>query len=240
MNETVTQTDPFRERLSEYLDGSLSEEATLQMESHLEECEDCRALLDELRGVVLAAVALVDRPPERDLWPSVVERIRASKVVSLSGGRDRARRRGARRYVRLSLPQAAAAALALILGSGGAAWIGTSWREDQSTSATERWAADPATSLRVDWNATMPEAVARLEEIARLQAAAELNRDRLSAQTLRVLEKNLSLIDRAIEESVRALELDPASPFLRQHIDDALRRKATLLREMASVAERVS
>jgi hypothetical protein len=47
---------------------------------------------------------------------------------------------------------------------------------------------------------------------------------------VRVLEENLTVIDRAIEQSRQALERDPNSTFLTDHLNDALGRKVELLR----------
>jgi len=38
--------------LSDYVDGELSEELCRDLESHLEECEDCRIVVDTLRKTV--------------------------------------------------------------------------------------------------------------------------------------------------------------------------------------------
>jgi hypothetical protein len=75
------------------------------------------------------------------------------------------------------------------------------------------------------------------QELAALEGVLAEARSRLAPNTVRVLEKNLSVIDRAIEESVRALEVDPSNPFLRDHLDRAYREKADFLREVAAITE---
>ena len=43
------------------------------------------------------------------------------------------------------------------------------------------------------------------------------------------------MIQRAIDESVRALTVDPNNPFLRDHLDRAYREKADFLREVNAI-----
>ena len=65
--------------------------------------------------------------------------------------------------------------------------------------------------------------------IAELGTALRLDGDRLDTATVRVLEENLAIIDRAIAEARTALEQDPASRYLNGHLGRTLRRKVDLL-----------
>lgn len=60
------------------------------------------------------------------------------------------------------------------------------------------------------------------------------NRSRLSPATVQVVEKNLALIDKAIEDARKALAADPASPYLNDHLAETMKRKADLLRRVTS------
>jgi len=62
---------PPEERLSEYLDGALTEAEAAALEAHLGACGPCRELLSDLRRVLARAQALEDRAPREDLWPGV-------------------------------------------------------------------------------------------------------------------------------------------------------------------------
>jgi hypothetical protein len=55
-------------------------------------------------------------------------------------------------------------------------------------------------------------------------------RSELDTATVRVLEENLTIIDRAIDQSRQALVRDPNSTFLIDHLNSALGRKVELLR----------
>src|SRR5215471_8992576 len=102
--------DQWTDRLSEYLDGELDDAERVALEAHLATCAECTAVLADLRRVVARAQALDDRPPARDLWNGIAERIGVSTD-------DLARRRARRRFS-FTVPQLIAAALALIAVSG--------------------------------------------------------------------------------------------------------------------------
>src|SRR5947209_309576 len=106
-------SDTWTNRLSEYLDGDLPEKELAGLEAHLPGCADCRATLQQLRRVVARAQALDDRPPTADLWPAIARHV---GVVSLDARR-------ARRRLSFTVPQLAAAAVALALLSAGSAWL---------------------------------------------------------------------------------------------------------------------
>jgi hypothetical protein len=72
--------DPFAERLSEHLDGTLPVAGRTALERHLEGCADCRATLHDLRALVAAARALPERAPERDLWPALAAQLAPHSV----------------------------------------------------------------------------------------------------------------------------------------------------------------
>lgn len=94
----------------------------------------------------------------------------------------------------------------------------------QSTSA-------PSTAVR-NAAAALPTSVYD-REIASLRRMLDTRRGELDTATVRVLEENLQLIDRAIEQSRQALARDPNSTFLVDHLNDALGRKVELLRTAA-------
>jgi anti-sigma factor RsiW len=220
--------DRWTERLSEYLDGELAPEERRELEGHLAQCAACQATLEELRAVVARAAALEDRPPATDLWPAVAQGIGAGEpgVVPLEPRRRRARR------LAFTLPQLAAAAVALMAVSAGTVWL------------VGARAARPPVAMR---GGTAPSGVvapavmtpggydAAVRDLERVLAQ---NRGRLDTATVHVLERNLQLIDSAIAECRRALAADPASPYLNAHLADTMQQKLELLRQAARLAAR--
>jgi hypothetical protein len=86
----------------------------------------------------------------------------------------------------------------------------------------------PAINVR---NATAIDAIGVYDrEIGSLRDMLATRRSELDTATVRVLEENLTIIDRAIDQSRQALVRDPNSTFLIDHLNSALGRKVELLR----------
>ena len=213
--------DQWTDRLSEYLDGDLTPAERTTLEAHLTTCGTCRTTLDELRRVVARAQALDDRPPAADLWPGIAEHI---GVVSLAARRSR-------RRLSFTMPQLAAAAVVLVLLSAGSVWLLSRNRPTPPAVAT----TPPTTSVMT--NVGMSPLDARTAaSVAALEQTLARNRSRLDAGTVRVIEKNLAFIDRAIRDAQSALAADPANAYLNQHLAQETRRKLELLRRAATLA----
>jgi tetratricopeptide (TPR) repeat protein len=216
-------SDTWTNRLSEYLDGDLPEHERAALEAHLPGCAACRATLEQLRRVVARAQGLDDRPPTADLWPAIARHV---GVVSLDARR-------ARRRLSFTVPQLAAAAVALALLSGGSAWLlvrrpgGGGGRASQSTTTPSPILTNVGT---YEANPRYAAAVASLERVL------ARGRNRLDTATVRVIEKNLGIIDRAIRDAQSALAADPANSYLNLHLAKEMRRKLELLRQAAALA----
>src|SRR5438876_109180 len=74
------------------------------------------------------------------------------------------------------------------------------------------------------------------EAVAELQRTLEQHRTELDSSTVRIVEQNLAVIDRAILQARRALAADPASPYLHQHLALQLKLKLDLLRRTAELS----
>lgn len=216
--------DQWTDRLSEYLDGELADAERMALEAHLATCADCTAVLADLRRVVARAQALDDRPPARDLWSGIADRIGVSTD-------DLARRR-ARRRVSFTVPQLIAASVALIAMSAGVARVVL-----RPTTNREPAAMNPG-SVSV-----VPVAIQKAGATAdhdvqdlRLALADGQRTGRLSPMTVHRIEHSLAVIDSALAEGKRALAVDPKSAYLNQHLADTMRRKMEFLREANRIA----
>jgi anti-sigma factor RsiW len=220
--------DRWTDRLSEYLDGDLTPAERTTLEAHLAACGTCRTTLDELRRVVARAQALDDRPPAADLWPGIAEHI---GVVSLAARREGGARgaRGARRRLSFTMPQLAAAAVVLALFSAGSVWLALRNRPTLPPPA-------PGTTAVMSTVGVSPLDARTAASVAALEQTLARNRSRLDTGTVRVIEKNLAIIDRAIRDAQSALAADPANAYLNQHLAQETRRKLELLRQAATLA----
>ena len=218
--------DQWTERLSDYLDGDLAAAERAALERHLETCAACRTTLGELRRVVARAQALDDTPPAHEPWPAIARRIGAKALGATPaqpGVVDLGERRARRRFT-FSMPALAAAAIAWMLVSGVAMYA--FMRARTVTTASET----PAPAAGILAVAGYDAAVTQLEQ------ALTVNRAQLDTATVRVLEKNLAIIDRAIAEARHALAADPASQYLNHHLARTMQRKLELLRRANALA----
>lgn len=217
--------DQWTDRLSEYLDGELPEAERPALEQHLAGCEACRATLAELRSVVARAASLEDRPPAADLWAGIADRIGAAGAERKAGARWRALR------LTLTVPQLAAAAVALMTVSAGGVWLAN------SRQAVPAEAARPVSANRLTGVAPVSLVEGPYESAVRdLEKVVQQGRGRLDTTTVRVLEQNLRLIDTAIAQCRQALEADPASAYLNAHLAETMQQKLELLRQAARLA----
>jgi hypothetical protein len=224
--------DPWIDRLSEYIDGELPDWERMALESHLESCQQCSVIVSDLRRVVLRARTLKDRAPAHDLWPDIAQRIgalssRPHPVTDLSA------RRTARRRWAFSLPQLAAAGIALMTLSGGTVWLLSVPAKQAAVASAPMLPSGetPALSVAMKPNAAQSYAAA----VADLERVLAEGRGKLDTTTVKIIEQNLAAIDRAIAEAQRALDADTANLYLNTHLAETMRRKLDLLRQAAAL-----
>jgi hypothetical protein len=222
--------EQYEAALGDYVDGTLQSSvrpadvaALAALEAHLAACGRCRATVEDLGAIRVAARGLDAHAPSPQLWRRIaadVERQRPHRwwvgIAPWSAGWR---------------PLAAAAVMLVVLA--GAAYL--VWRPaapapqvaadtspapavGQTETADDQFAA----SLSEDYYA---QAIAGLQELAD-DADAEL--DPLTAE---VLQANLTVIDDAIGESRAALDTEPGNAVAQESLFDALRGKVALLQD---------
>ncbi|HSG07958.1 MAG TPA: zf-HC2 domain-containing protein [Longimicrobiales bacterium] len=228
--------DFWTDQLSEYVDEALVDARLPRLEEHLAGCEACRALVEDLRRVKEAAGLLGDAQPARDLWPGIASAIAAAPrevdVIALPVGRRRTR---AASGLFLTVRQLAAASVVLVSMSAAATWwagVGMATRPGSGPIAGA--ASESAATLAADVAGPSPELAGELEV---LEAALAQARERLDPSTVRIVERNMGVIQRAIDESLQALVVDPGNVFLKEHLERAYQEKIDFLREATSLAD---
>jgi anti-sigma factor RsiW len=220
--------DNWTDKLSEYIDGELSVAETEALEAHLMECAECGRTLQQLRTVVARAGQVIDREPAVDLWQGIAARIAVSDVETET---FLATSPGKRRFSFSGL-QLAAASVALMLMSAGTMYmmVGRNAEQVAATPAAEQAAAiTPGAASVRQVTRNYDAAVTELEDVL------ERNRNQLDTTTVRVLEQNLAIIDRAITDARAALGQEPANPYLSKYLDQAMQKKVQLLKRATSV-----
>jgi hypothetical protein len=211
------------ERLSAYLDGDLATTDREAVARHLADCRKCSAVLGDLGRVVRAAREFEDREPATDLWPGIAGRLESraeSRAVRIHAARPR-------RRFSFTMPQLAAAAIALIVLSAAAVWWGSPRTGGVAVDRPAVGSAPETMGVPVSLEADP----AYTDALADLERAFEASRDRLEPSTVATVERNLAIIDEAIRETIEALKADPGSPFLYDHLERSRRQKLDVLRQ---------
>lgn len=216
-------SDRWMERLSEYLDGEMGATEGAELEAHLETCNDCSAVLADLRRVVARARVAENYAPVPDLWPGIASRI---------GARPTSSPRIGRRWS-FSLPQLAAAAILLMTLSGSSVWLIRSTTHPAGPRPVATTATPVVTPVTASGSTSASQSYAAA--IADLERVLAGGRGQLDTTTVRVIEQNLAVIDQAIAQAQQALSADPANLYLNTHLAETMRRKLDLLRHAATL-----
>jgi hypothetical protein len=192
---------PTPEQLHRFADGELHAGELALVEGHLRECFTCSREVHRLYGLArLTARAPRGVRPEADPWPGIVES--AARKGLVRGGE---RSWGFRRAGGVGL--AAAAVLAALLLRPG----------------TERPGppeAHPAPRAAGGGQPAAPPIPSDTAEDGGLMAEFQARKPFLQPETIGAVERNLATIERAIEDTRRALENDPGNA----HLAEMLRR----------------
>ena len=237
------------EQLSEYVDDELSPRERARIQAHLSECPQCDRLVEDLRAVVTAAESVEDTPPARDLWPDIAGRLEPRsgrpRVVPIDT------RRGPRRFS-FSLPQLAAASIAVALLSAGAVWMAVRdgggtivgptasapRSEEPITGAVEEplsgAGGETAPAVTVSDRDTPVESAQYEAAVAELERL--LDEAAIDPELRKAIDENLAVIDDAIRQTQRALEEDPDDVYLNTHLASTMQRKIDVLQDAARLA----
>lgn len=222
----------WTQRLSDYLDDELSGDERAGLEAALERDVELLRVLEDLRTVRETAGSLPRHPPESDLWPGIESRIEASEEMAVV---EISRARHAHRSFSFTIPQLAAAAVALLVLGSASVWVamssgigdmGAGSPVAVAPAPEAGFVAAPADGSIFSYEAT----------ITNLEEQLQVGRDRLDPKTVAALEGSLATIDRAIGRAQEALEADPASVYLNRHLADARTRKLHVLQQAARLA----
>jgi anti-sigma factor RsiW len=197
----VKACDRYLNAIHELVDGSLGPIRRAELELHLEVCDGCRALAEDLQAIAAAARSLDALTPPDRVWQQLAGRLRAER----RGGGAPSVTVGRRSVAILVL----AAALVLVVGSS-LFLLRRQTPPDAPPAAPI--AAAPAPG---DGNAPNGTAV---QSVAAELALTERHFQNVVEQasttdpaTAAVLRKNLLVINNAIAESRKALEANPQS-----------------------------
>jgi hypothetical protein len=213
----------YREAIQELAEGTIGPIRRAELQTHLEQCDGCRALAADLRKIREAAAALDHPAPPAHVWMQIAGRLRQEGRLSAPPSQRR-------HYALLAL------AAALVLSVGTSLWLVFSHRGTATPAPIESAAQGNGNVATGDAVQSITDDLKVAEQhyqsaISKLEQAAKNNDGAIDPQTAAVLEKNLTVIDQAIAESRTALKSEPQSQPARDSLFEALRRKVTLLQD---------
>lgn len=193
-----------RESLEPYAGDLLAPAERAAVGRHLEGCASCRADLAALERVraELPSLHAAAPPDVEGMWAEIRPRLTPRRSWAV-------RPLAVRPWVMV------AAAAALITVSVGTTMLLVNLRNPDPPAASARLG-----SLEADYESAAA-------ELARL---LETGRDRLPAETVASIERNLAALDSAIAEARRALAADPGNLTLERFVLSAWGQKVELLR----------
>jgi Putative zinc-finger len=229
----------YQDLLSDFIDGSLAPEDQQSVAGHLSVCGDCTDARNDLGAIVEYCLdhrgEYESVPNERALWLSISNMIEAelpdsrpSVIPANAGWWFRLMNRS----WQLSFPQLAVAASAVIIVvamftvfslrginfTGGGSGVSTSGL------------ALPAAGLSIKDRYRQQQQV-----IAYWNERVELNKARWNPQMRDTFDKNMSVIDAAVNDSMRQLTQNPHDEVSEEILNAALTDKVELLKEFATL-----
>jgi hypothetical protein len=221
----------YRDVIQELVDGTLGPVRRAELQTHLDQCDDCRRLVADLEKIREAAAALDHPAPPQHVWLQIANRLHQEGRVTMP-----APARGRHLAV-------LAIAATLVLAIGASIYVLMPLRNQRAVTESAAGAAAGTPGATPAGNAAGSDTVKSIADdlqiaeqhyqsaIDKLQRAADLNDGTIDAETASVLQKNLLVINGAISESRAALQTDPQSAPARDSLFEALRQKVTLLQD---------
>ena len=217
--------------LNDYTDRALAGAARADVERHLDGCDACRGLVEDLTALRRAAGALPPIDPPPAAWSRIEHAIRNDAPAS-----EPAVRRDVWAPSRAQLGWlgiAATVILATVIG----VWMGP-FGSGTSTAPTD--AATMAADVSANPVETVESEMRLAEEhytkaITGLEQIASEGEGALDSDTAATLQKSLAVVDQAIDESRAAVRTEPTNESAQMSLMENFSTKITLLQDTVAL-----
>ena len=224
--------------ISDFLDGSLSQNDQSTLNAHLEECLSCADVRSDLQSIITFCHTergeYTAPPNEKALWQRIRNMIETSATAAAVKSEPARRSWGnwIGRSWELSLPQLAASVAAIVLVVSLSTVVGLrryqSGEQAKSTTAENGSLSLAAAGLR-------DRISQRQQLISYWNQRIEYNKARWSPQMRETFERNLQVIDQTLDESLNSLSQNPHDEVSEEMLNAALNEKLSLLKEFAEL-----
>ena len=225
--------------ISDFLDGALANEDQSVLNSHLEECLGCagvRTDLESLLGFCRTQRGQYSAPPnEKALWLRIRNVLESeatpATATPVPGGRNFWTNWISRSW-ELSVPQLAASAAVIVLVVSLSTAVGLRrWQSGAPASA----ASSEGSAFSVASTDVRKRVSQQQQAIAYWNQRVEFNKARWNAQMRETFDRNLKVIDEAVNDSFDALSKNPHDEVSEEMLNAALNEKLSLLKEFAEL-----
>jgi hypothetical protein len=231
--------EKYQELLSDFIDGSLAPEDHKRVEAHLSVCGVCAEAGSDLNAIV--GFCLEHRgeydavPNERALWLRISNMIEsdlsvpsATRVRSNTGWWFRLMNRS----WQLSFPQMASSVAAIVLVVSLVMVVGL---RRFGFAGGGSGLQSSGLSLASDGASVQDRYRQQQQVIAYWNQRVELNKARWNPEMRETFDRNLSVIDTAVNDSLRQLTQNPHDEVSEEILNAALNDKVELLKEFAEL-----
>lgn len=204
-----------------FADDAVDADRRAEVDAHLAACRACRDDVTRLRNITMRYKAAPAEPaPVDELWPSIRARIEEEKVIALGAAAPPASRFNGRHLAAVA-GVAAAAMLTVVL-----------LRPSHKIAVDSAVAVSDTSALRF-----VSDSVKSYEDEARmLLNRLELQRAMLRPEARASIDRDLKVIDQAIDELQLAIQNDPRNPALRHLLATSYRQKVELLKRASNAS----
>lgn len=201
-------------------DGTIAADREQAARAHLRDCAACADDVARLERLTMRARQSEHPATElADLWPGIRSRIEGSKVLKLSPESSAPGRTRARARWRIGTIGVLAAALVATV------WLGVRLSPGRDSQAIAGARADTGAAIEFADDSVR----AYKEEAQLLLDRLELTRSMLDPSAAAAIDKDLAVIDSAIDELQTAIARDPRNPALQRLLAMSYREKVEVL-----------
>lgn len=227
--------------VSDFLDGALSHEDQSTLNAHLEECLSCAGVRDDLQSIVgfcrTHRGEYTAPPNEKALWLRIRNMIEAgASTVAVAPGP--ARRKFWSNWVgrswELSFPQLVALTAAIVLVVSLSTAVGLRrWQGGESQGLQGTPVVNGSLNVGA---ANLSDRISQQQQLISFwNQRVEYNKARWSPQMRETFDRNLLVIDQAVNESFNSLSQNPHDEVSEEMLNAALNEKLSLLKEFAEL-----
>ena len=209
------------------IDGTLGPIRVAELEQHLDQCDTCRALANDLRRIRDLADTLDEPVPPDHVWLQVAGRLRQEgrvhdRLAPVATGH---------RQLRQPLWLGIAAALVLAVGASLLLLLPQFTGSTTGPGATEQGNAAGADAVQSGVEDLRKAERLLQSGVAKLKEGLGSEDQSLPIDMAGTLDRNLQILDQAITESSDALQKEPQNVAARNSLFEALQRKISLLQD---------